>query len=279
MVSRLTLLAALAAALAALAPSHAEADERVRIELADSDEIVEGRLVEHADRGFVIQVGDEQRVVPFASVKKLSVVKQEPEPGAPPRTDSAPAPIAEPVVAPAAEPAPETQPSRLASADEAPASEATDPDFANAVSADIVRLIGSFALVSYERRLHERFGVALLAGVGGSDEMGSGGRGIRDSWGVGMQARAYPVGSFRHGMSAGVEGYYWSGDGWDGLSPAIGGGDPSTSTLVRKMVGPFLGYRRISAIGLLVDATLGLSRDLETDDWRTSIHVNAGFAF
>lgn len=88
-----------------------------------------------------------------------------------------------------------------------------------------------------EARVHDRVGVAAVAGAGATTGV--------TVWELGAQGRYYPVGDFDHGMQLGAE------------VLGVGGGDDG-DTAVGAALGPFLGYKIAARFGLTFEGQLGV---------------------
>lgn len=116
-----------------------------------------------------------------------------------------------------------------------------------------LHLIGGPILeLTGELRVHDKIGVALVAGAGRitdniDDGFGNTTKLTASVFEVGAQVRGYVVGNFRHGMQVGAELLYLH---------------LSTDEFVAKgegiAVGPFLGYKIATRVGFTFDAQLGV---------------------
>jgi hypothetical protein len=210
-------------ALAAAAPAVAE--ELVLVDLSEPEETLSGVLVDPSEEGLRLEVDGETRVIPYARIRKL-------------RHPSDPGPAA-------------TKPVRLSQAR------------SNVLVLDAIELFRNYALLSYERRLHDTVSVSVHAGFGAP------GVGVSQmlAWNAGAQGRFFVFGSFAHGAFAGLEYMHWAG------AP-----DLLTSQIVPDSVSAVFGYRRIFAMGLVLEGVVGPSFGLSRRDGFLA-RLNAGTAF
>ena len=87
------------------------------------------------------------------------------------------------------------------------------------------------------------------------------------TWLLSAQGRFFAAGSFEHGVFVGIEANYSSGH------------DHADRDFTRATVGPTLGYRRITSVGLALEGAAGLVRDLRSGRWLPVIHAGVGIAF
>lgn len=114
--------------------------------------------------------------------------------------------------------------------------------------------------VTAEVRLHEKIGVAGIAGIGSVDPYQFSETkpppGVNASrflaWDLGGQFVGYPIGHFDHGMQLGAEILYAgvSGEASSGNVKAFGSGEGLA-------VGPFIGYKYTAPVGFSLNVQAG----------------------
>jgi hypothetical protein len=107
--------------------------------------------------------------------------------------------------------------------------------------------------VTGEARLHDKVGVALIAG-GGKVDGGATINGTKTSVTmveIGAQGRYYVVGDFRHGVQLGAEGIYIHGSAARDSVSAVASG---------LTIGPFVGYKFTADVGFTFDGQIGYQR-------------------
>jgi hypothetical protein len=114
-----------------------------------------------------------------------------------------------------------------------------------------------------ELRVHDKFGVAFVAGAGHISDNTSNVKLTASVFEVGALVRGYIVGDFRHGMQLGAEVLYLHLSTTEFRARGAG-----------VAVGPFLGYKYVAPIGFTVDVQLGVeyvgARATATDGSRTA---------
>jgi hypothetical protein len=121
-----------------------------------------------------------------------------------------------------------------------------------AVTFSPLHLVSPIVELTGEFRLHDKFSVAAIAGVGSiTTEVPDGSTEEEKSfsaWELGGQGRFYLLGDFDHGMQLGVELLYVNVDFDEADVSGTGNG---------LALGPFIGYKVSAGFGLTFDAQLG----------------------
>jgi len=111
-----------------------------------------------------------------------------------------------------------------------------------------------------ELRVHRQAGVSLIGGYGAADEEVKAADGTRSTasrtvWTAGAQGRYYGLGHFDHGLQIGFEALY---------TGVTGGASRGPITVSRAgeglSLGPFIGYKITTLLGLTFEGQLGIKR-------------------
>lgn len=162
-----------------------------------------------------------------------------------------------------------------------------DPTYSMNLTFSPLHLVHPVVEIVGEFKAEERWSVALIGGGGTvSGESGAGEELSASMWEVGGQARYYALGDFNHGLQLGAEALYIDIDEDD-----IDVKD-ELFTGVRQgvAIGPFVGYKLATELGLTVNAQLGVARtgigagseDDERDEvshWKPLVNLNVGWSF
>jgi hypothetical protein len=127
----------------------------------------------------------------------------------------------------------------------APPPEPVHPRRVFSLTISPIRLVFPVVELTGEARAHDKVGVALIGGGGGSDPNIS--ETSATAYEAGAQVRVYVLGDFRHGMQVGGELLYLH------LS-----GNRLSRNGEGLAVGPFLGYKIMIDAGFTFDAQLGI---------------------
>ncbi len=142
-----------------------------------------------------------------------------------------------------------------------------------------VHLVYGLVELTGEKRISDKFGAAAIVGGGVYEGI--------PLYELGLQARGYPIGSFDHGMQAGLE-LLWA----HGRVRT----DGALVTANALSVAPFLGYKLAMNVGFTVDMQAGYAltsssaRATSTDGTRTAaiagrptsgllLNLNVGWSF
>lgn len=142
-----------------------------------------------------------------------------------------------------------------------------------------IHLVFPVVELTGELRLAEKFGAAIVFGSGSVKPKGE--TYSISVYEIGIQARYYLVGDFRHGMQLGAELLYLKASASQGSVSAVADG---------TTVGPFVGYKIITYVGFTFDAQLGFQRIIinasdsggaTASDSKTSVllNLNIGWSF
>ena len=112
-----------------------------------------------------------------------------------------------------------------------------------------IHLAVPMGLVTGEVRVRDKLGVAVLAGIGWVTQTSPGITTHFRLFEVGTQVRYYVLGTFRHGLQLGAEAAYFH------LSSPFARQLAATADAVA--VGPFVGYKIATEVGLTFEAQLG----------------------
>jgi hypothetical protein len=134
----------------------------------------------------------------------------------------------------------------------------SDPDAARAppiprfsLTFSPLHLVGPMLELTGEGKLDDRFGLAAIAGFGTLAT----GNARASVYELGVSARFYPIGDFRHGLQLGIETLYAGADSSGKGSASDGGSRAATGV----SVGTFLGYKYAAAVGFTFEAQGGSS--------------------
>jgi hypothetical protein len=155
----------------------------------------------------------------------------------------------------------------------APAPEPPHPRRVFSLTFSPIHLLFPVVELTGEARVHDKVGVALVAGAGKYTDNNIGiSAGVFEA---GAQVRAYAVGDFRHGMQIGAEVLYLHLDAKE-----------ITTTGEGLAVGPFIGYKVMIDAGFTFDTQVGFEHvsarasNTNTDtDWIPLLNLNIGWSF
>jgi len=157
----------------------------------------------------------------------------------------------------------------------APAPEPPHPRRVFSLTFSPIHLLFPVVELTGEARVHDKLGLALVAGAGKYTDKDLG---ISAAvFEAGAQVRAYVVGDFRHGMQLGAEVLYLHLDAKE-----------ITTTGEGLAVGPFIGYKVMIDAGFTFDTQLGFEHvsarasngNTATDnDWIPLLNLNIGWSF